>query len=511
MIKKFILPIIIIIAALIQYGCKKSASSGPPLITGVRLIDTTKRDSLFTKAVPGTEIVIEGNNLEGVQKVYFNDTSAFFNPVYNTSNNFIVTIPATAQTAATNPKVPGLIKLVTNHGTTTYSFSLYLPSPVINSIALDNSGTIVTINGANLAGVTKITFPVPGNDTALSYTVNKAFTQIVAAIPPGQAFTDSLRVFCTFGTASYAYPPPMIINSVSNENAVAGSTILINGTNFIGVSQVMFPGGMPGTNLQAISVNQLSVTVPAGITAPDSLRLSGVLGTATAPQLFDSWLTHPSPGYLCTFDNQWGSDNGGFLGWTGGYSGAPAAAYPNATGGVAFFQIGSPLNGNTGPGGAGNAGFIQLNPFPWVANTATPIAGYSLKFEVYTTQPWTAGEIWIMMGGWYGWHDYMARYSPWTSASGGIFQPPGWVTATIPLTQFLTVSGSGVTVNGKSNSDNNEWDFGYYPVGGVPATKFSDFTSTTLCFAIVNDQSAPIIPANALNIAIDNIRIVKGQ
>ncbi len=42
-----------------------------------------------------------------------------------------------------------------------------------------------------LKGIKKITFPVPGSDTALSYTVNKTFTQITAAIPPGTAFNDS--------------------------------------------------------------------------------------------------------------------------------------------------------------------------------------------------------------------------------------------------------------------------------------------------------------------------------
>ncbi|GAC1400729.1 MAG: hypothetical protein NVSMB63_20080 [Sediminibacterium sp.] len=31
------------------------------------------------------------------------------------------------------------------------------------------------------------------------------------------------------------------------------------------------------------------------------------------------------------------------------------------------------------------------------------------------------------------------------------------------------------------------------------------------CFTIVNDQATPNIPANTLNIAIDNVRIVKGQ
>jgi xyloglucan-binding protein len=495
---KLLLLIIIIIAGLVQYGCKKS-ESGPPIINSIRLIDSTKRDSVFTQAVPGTEIVIQGSNLSGLQAVFFNDTSAYFNPVYVTSTDIIVTIPSSAQTAATNPNVPSIIKLVTNHGTATFSFKLYLPPPVINSITLDNTGTVVYINGVNFEGIQKITFPVPGNDTALSYTVNKTYTQITAAIPPGSAFVDSLRVYCLFGSASYSYPPPMTISSVSNENGTAGTTIVVNGSNFIGVDQVIFPGGIPGTNLQSISVNQLSVTVPAGITTSDSLRLIGVLGTAASPQLFDSYIIYPSPGYLSTFEVQYASDNTGFVGWTGGYATASASAtsYPGATGAAAVLLQASPMSANAGPTSQGNPGLLQLNDVPWVANTGASIANYSLKFEVYvaSANPWSTGEIWISVGDWYTWSSYTARYAPWATAPGGKYQPTGWVTATIPLSQFIT--------------GNQFWQTAW-STSGSPASHFTDFPTTGLAFLIANDQASNV-PANSLNIAIDNVRIVQGQ
>ena len=492
--------IFIIIAGAVFFSCKKNDSgTGQPVITQIRAVDSTKRDSTFQQAQPGALIVIQGNNLSGLQAVYFNDTSAYFNPAYATNSNVIINVPSTAQTAATNPNVPNVIRLVTNHGTATYSFKLYLNPPYINSISFDNSGTLVYINGGNFQGIKKITFPVPGIDTALSYTVNKTFTQIVAEIPPGTAFKDSLRVFCTFGSTAYSYPPLMSITSVSNENGVSGTTLTINGTNFIGITDVIFPGNIPGTNITPISVSQVSVTVPPGIMHPDSLRIIGGLGTATAPQLFASYLTHPYPGYLSTFESKnGGSDSTGFLGWTGGYAAAPATAYPNATGSVAFIDQSSPMPGNAGAGSQGNGGFIQLNDVKWVSNTSASISGYSLKFEVYTVTPWKSGEIWVFMGDWYGWSHYMARYAPWTTAPGGVFQPSGWVTATIPLTQFLSVT-------------DNEWNYTTFPTSGSPASKFSDYASTALCFAVVNGAASPTIPANTLNIAIDNVRIVKGQ
>ncbi len=41
----------------------------------------------------------------------------------------------------------------------------------------------------------------------------------------------------------------MTITSVSNENGIAGTTITINGTNLIGITQVIFPGNIQGTNI----------------------------------------------------------------------------------------------------------------------------------------------------------------------------------------------------------------------------------------------------------------------
>jgi hypothetical protein len=493
---KKLLIIIIAIAAFVPYACKKEGGgSGQPVVTGVRSIDTTERDSLFTEAVPGTLIVIEGNNFSGLQAVYFNDTSAYFNPSYVTSTNIIITIPSTAQTTATNPDVKNVIRIVTDHGEASYSFSLYLPPPTINSISFDNSGTIVYINGNNFEGVQKITFPVPGNDTALSFEVNKTFTQITAEIPHAIAFSDSLRVYCTFGTAAYAYPPPMSITSVSNENGAGGTSITITGTNFVGIDKVIFPGGLEGSNIVIKDVNNLSVTVPADITATDSLRIQGALGTATAPQLYASYITHPSPGYLSSFDQQWASDNTAFVGWTGGYADAATAseAYPGATNGTAVLLQSSPMSANAGPTSQGNPGLLQLNDVPWVSNTGESIEDYAMKFEIYVVTPWTAGEIWISVGDWYGWSSYTARYAPWEADANKVFQPTGWVTVTIPLSNFIT---------------GNEFWQTSWKASGSPASKFSDYPTTGVAFMIANDQ-AQAVPSKSINLSIDNVRIVK--
>lgn len=493
---KKILFLLIFLAGMAEYGCKKNNSSGPPTITAVRAVDSTKRDSLFTKALPGTLVDIVGKNLDGLQAVFFNDTSANFNPAYATGSNIIVYIPATAQTAATNPQVPSQIRIVTDHGTASFSFSLYLPPPAISAIAFDNSGTKVVITGSDFKGVTKVVFP--GGLESPAFTVNGA-TQITATIPQGNTPMDSLRVTCTFGTAAFSYPPPMTVTGVSNENAPAGSTIIITGTNFVGISQVLFPGNIPGTNITPISITQFSVTVPPGITTGDSLSVTGALGTAVLPLVYDSWFSHPSPGYQSNFENQWANDNTGFIGWTGTYVNAATttANYPGGTGASAALIQGSDMNKNSGVGSQGNAGFIQLNDgLPWSASGSESIKNYALKFEVYVKKPWSAGAIWISVGKWYAWQNYAARYAPWTSAPSGTFQPAGWVTATIPLTQFL--------------AGNPFWKTSYN-ASGLPASVFSDYPVKALCFMLVNDLGTAVVPANTLEIAIDNVRIVKVQ
>jgi len=224
--------------------------------------------------------------------------------------------------------------------------------------------------------------------------------------------------------------------------------------------------------------------------------LQGVLGTAASPQLFDSYLTHPSPGYLSTFDGDYATDNTGFIGWTGGYATASQAAtsYPNNTGAVAVLYQGSPMGASAGPTTQGNPGLLQLNDVPWVSGNPS-VAGYSLKFEIYVASPWSKGEIWIAVGDWYTWSSYTARYAPWDGTASGTFQPTGWVTQTIPLSNFIT---------------GNQFYQSTWNPAGSPASTFTSYPTTGVGFLIASD-TAVAVPTGSINIAIDNVRIVKGQ
>ena len=500
---KRILLFIIVIAGLVQFACKKN-SAGTPVVKDVRVVTPAQADSFFTQALPGTMIVIQGSGFTGLQAVYFNDTATNFNPVYATNTNIICTIPSTAQTAATNPKVPNVIRIVTNHGTVTYPFTLYLNGPTISSIALDNTGTVLYINGTNLIGIQKVTFPIGNSDTATSWTVNTTNTQITAGIPTGVGHSDSVRVYCTFGEASFAYPPPVVIDSVSNENAVAGTVINIFGTNFAGISAVTFPGGIAGTNLKQVSVSQLTVTVPAGITEGDSLRVTGGAGTVASPFVFDNWLS-PSLGFLANFDGNgsnypapsatqypyYGWDQGEQ--WDGTYEVAPNQPFPNATGNYVAMDPQSAY-----PSGAGvtwwenNLGLMTDSLRVWDANPATdPIGNYALKFEAYINN-WTAGSIWITTSDPNNNWAYMAAWAPWKTATGNTYSTNGWVTVTIPLTSFLSCTYNV-----------------YTPTGTPPATiqQLRSYGEGEIMFMYANDGTTSIA-GGTFNLGIDNVRIV---
>jgi hypothetical protein len=306
---KLILLLAVAFAAITQQACKKEAGSGSgtPVIKDVRLVDSTKRDSFFTQALPGTLIVIQGSGFSGLQHVYFNDFDAAFNSALNSDNNIIITIPANAPTAPPLDSVTNKIKVVTDHGMATFDFKLILPPPAVTS--------------------------------------------------------------------------------ASNENANAGATLTIEGTNFYGITKVVFPGGVEGANLTVNNPTELTVTVPAGITAGDSLHIIGDFGSCASPFIFDNWLS-PTVGFLANFDgtnSQWSppADNP-YYGWSqqqwvGNFVTDPSV-FPGGTGNcVEIDPAGNKVSSDNSWWQDNNS--IITNTSTWVPDASVAIGDYALKFE----------------------------------------------------------------------------------------------------------------------------------
>lgn len=181
--------------------CKKDEMSAPPVVTGVSLLDPAKQDSTFTVTLPGTLILVTGDNLGGIVNIYFNGQSAYFNPTYNTNTHLIVTIPSNAPTEATDPNVPNSIRIVTTHGETTYSFVLSIPPPAISAISNENAlpGDSLIIYGSSLWLIDKIIFP--GGREVTDFAADAAGTRVGMLMPNLGEDTGRLVIQAKYGNA----------------------------------------------------------------------------------------------------------------------------------------------------------------------------------------------------------------------------------------------------------------------------------------------------------------------
>jgi hypothetical protein len=191
----------LLVGCLLMGACKKDNVSGPPIIEKVSLLDSSKVDSAFTKALPYTQLLITGKNLEGITNVFFNEASAYFNPTYNTSTHLIINIPANAPTEATDPNVPNTIRIVTTHGQVSYTFVIDIPPPSIEGISNENAlaGDTVVVFGSNLWLIEKIT--LPGNREIKDFSTDGRGILVAFIMPSLGTDTGRLVIKGKYGTA----------------------------------------------------------------------------------------------------------------------------------------------------------------------------------------------------------------------------------------------------------------------------------------------------------------------
>ncbi|KQS30655.1 glycan-binding surface protein [Dyadobacter sp. Leaf189] len=178
-------------------SCNNEDIDGAPVISNVRLLDPTKADSSLTAAEPGSMVVIQGQNLGSVLKVYFNDFEATFNSALGSNSNIVITIPANAPTKAVDAGVSSKIRVVTNGGEATYDFVLTAPSPVISGLYSEfiKPGGNIVINGDYFYNVKSVKV----GETSLQI-VSSSVKSITAKMP-ATATVGAVTVEGEFGTA----------------------------------------------------------------------------------------------------------------------------------------------------------------------------------------------------------------------------------------------------------------------------------------------------------------------
>ncbi len=269
------------IRAIVNDGSSGSVTvntqDGPVSLAGFTWISRVPVINSFipAAAAKGETVIIKGINFTGATVVRFGNTPA---------RSFIID-SSTQIRAVIDTGSSGAISVVTTKGTGTLTgFSYIMPviqvsSPVITSFspATGMAGSLIAIRGTGFTGATKVQF---GNIDARSFTIDSA-GQIKAVVDTGA--TGSIRVitpggtstlsgFSYIATSDIATPAPLTpvitptattIISFSPSAAVAGTTVIITGTNFTDVTNVRF-GDVAASSFTVDSSTQIKAVVGSG-------------------------------------------------------------------------------------------------------------------------------------------------------------------------------------------------------------------------------------------------------
>jgi hypothetical protein len=223
------------------------------------------------RGLPESTVVLTGTNFTDVTAVRFGAIPATF--TFDGDTQITVQVPLTA--------VTGKISMTTLTGTTTSATDFV----VIRALTLTSvtpasgpEGTLVTLNGANLAGASRVAF---GGANVTSITVVSA-TSVRVAVPAG-ATTGKITVADEVGSTQSAGSftvTPRILNIPGA--ALPGAGVTITGTSLGGASAVRF-GGVPATAFTVDGPTQLTATVPAGaVSGRITVTTPGGTATSTA-------------------------------------------------------------------------------------------------------------------------------------------------------------------------------------------------------------------------------------
>jgi hypothetical protein len=316
-------------------------NGGVPEITGVRVCDPEKADSLFTKSSPGATIVIIGKNLGHARHVYINDQEVSFNSTFNTDHSIIVTIPTEEKgfkLSSFDSSISDEIKVETNGGVASYAFKITAPFPTISRLEGSyprDAGDTILLYGQNLVDIenayiidellapTDTSMTIGGNKTEITdyfdisqnHHLNEnnlyVTTSVVGAVVPANAPDSGTFVLeCTAGTAYisfYKLPGKPVITSCSNDMPEIGEDLIITGRDFVQVEKVTYGDVTLTSNDFTVSATQDTITIPftnkPSSGSASTLTVTTVGGSATIDRFYDRTTL------LTTFDGD-ATDNG---------------------------------------------------------------------------------------------------------------------------------------------------------------------------------------------------------
>ncbi len=252
---------------------------------------TATVSSITNEARPGENISIQGDYLNWVTSVTFNDGKVVTSFVSQTKNELQVTVPEDAQTGT----------LVLAYGGTDSSFvetadTLHVTLPMVAMLSPNpvKHANELTITGTNLDLVTKVYFS--GVAEAVTTFVSQSATKIVVIVP-GQTINGKIILEAASGVKTVSETDlNVLMPAVTNMNpnpADPDADITITGTNLNLVSSILFQNADPVNQFVSQSPTQIIVKVPKGVTegkitlgvmnstltvqSPDILKITGAI------------------------------------------------------------------------------------------------------------------------------------------------------------------------------------------------------------------------------------------
>jgi large repetitive protein len=227
-----------------------------------------------TSGIRGSSVEITGTTFTGASAVKFGAVAATTFSV-DTDSKITVTVPSTATT--------GNVTVTTPAGTSNgLAYTVVLP-PTTSSFSPTSgpTGATVTINGANLTGVTDVTF----NGLASPKLTPVSATQLKAVVPNG-ATTGKIGLTGPGGTTLSAsnFTVTFSITGFTPSSGDWGTTVTITGVGFSKVTgPLKFGDVTAGGSID--SDTQITTTVPDGaVTAP--IVLSNGTSSVTSAEEF---------------------------------------------------------------------------------------------------------------------------------------------------------------------------------------------------------------------------------
>ncbi len=122
---------------------KYEVADGTPEV--IYICMPTNKDSLITSAFTNNRVVLIGNNLRSITKMFFNDQEAVLNSSLITDHALFTTVPRNLPNNPTDK-----IYMINNSGdTTTFDFRVDIAAPLLSSMSCEYvaPGEVATING----------------------------------------------------------------------------------------------------------------------------------------------------------------------------------------------------------------------------------------------------------------------------------------------------------------------------------------------------------------------------